>query len=84
MTWYCSACIFYLLPFAGSSLVSDVTSSISDKNKGSDSEWRIVLTPVVNGFRIAHLNCRSLLLHKEEIFSLMRHYHLDVLALYET
>ena len=59
MTWYCSACTFYLLPFAGSSHLSDVTSSILDKNKGSDSDLRIGLTPVVNGFRVAHLNCRS-------------------------
>ena len=40
--------------------------------------------PVVNGFRIAHLNCRSFLLHKEEVFSLMHDYHFDVLALSET
>ena len=38
--WYCFACTFYLLPFANSSLVSDVASFISDNNEGSDSDLR--------------------------------------------
>ena len=36
-SWYCSACTFYLLPYAGSSLVSDVASFVSDNHEGSDS-----------------------------------------------
>ena len=36
------------------------------------------------GLRIAHLNCRSLLPHKEEIFNLMCDAQIDVLALSET
>ena len=64
--------------------MSDVASFVSDNHEGSDSDLCPCLMPVVNGFRIAHLNCHSFLLHKEEVFSLMRDYHLDVLALSET
>ena len=53
----------YLLPFADSSLVSDVASFVSDNHEGSDSDLCPCLMPVVNGFRIAHLNCHSFLLH---------------------
>ena len=62
MTWYCSACTFYLLPFAGSSLLSDVASSISNKNKGSDSDLRIGLTPVVISIVVVccHIKKKSL------------------------
>ena len=38
-------------------------SSILNKNKGSDGDLRIGLMLVVNGFCVAHLNCRSLLLN---------------------
>ena len=66
--------------------VKDNVNSISDIDEGSDGDLKhISLTPaVVNAFRIVHLNCHSLLLHREEVFGLKHDYHFDVLALSET
>ena len=59
-------------------LASDVTSTDSDASFEQSS-----LMPVAHGLRIALLNCRSLLPHKEEIFNLLCNFHLDVLTLSE-
>ena len=42
------------------------------------------LSQASKGLHIAHLNCRSLLFHKDDIFELISLLHLDVLTLSET
>ena len=55
------------MPFHNCSvLTSEVTFTDSDA-----SFEQSTLMPVAHGLRIAHLNCRSFLLHKEEIFHLL-------------
>ena len=68
------------MPFHDCSvLTSDVTSTNSDAGFEQSS-----LMPVAHGLRVAHLNCQSILPHKDEIFDLLCNFHLDVLTLSET
>jgi len=68
------------MPFHDCSvLTSEVTSTDSDA-----SIEQFSLMAVAHGLHIAHLNCRSLLPHKEELFDLLYNFHLDILTLSET
>ena len=79
-SWPCPHCLVDTMPFHDCSvLTSDVTSTNSDVSQEQSS-----LMPVAQGLRIAHLNCQSLLPHKDEIFNLLYSFHLDVLTLSET
>lgn len=40
--------------------------------------------PVTFGLRITHLNCRSFLAHKDDVFDLMCHFSINLLTLSET
>ena len=79
-SWCCPRCLVGTMPFHDCSvLTSEVTSTDND-----DSFEQFSLLPVAHGLRIAHLNCRSFLPHKEEIFDLLCNFCLDVLTLSET
>ena len=82
----------YIGPVNNNHLTSEVTLTDSDASFGC-----ISLMPVAHGLCIGHLNCRSFLPHKEEIFDfiiiyyqlyqlgtdLLCNFHLDVLTLTE-
>ena len=78
----CPSCVVKMMPFHDCSVLtsSDAISVYSDDNS-FDS---LVFPQRSGGVRIAHLNCRSLLPHKEEILTLMCDGYFDMLALTET
>ena len=88
-TWMCPFCYASSLPFADCSVLSSVDTSssdglsvISDSSVASalfipkDCDWC--------NLRMAHLNCRSLLAHLEDILTLASDGCIDVFALSET
>ena len=78
--WPCPRCLVGTMPFHDCSVLTpDVTSTNSDVSQEQSS-----LMPVAHGLCIAHLNCRSLLPHKDGLFNLLYSFHLDVLTLSET
>ena len=81
-SWYCPSCVVKMMPFHDCSVLtsSDAISVYSDYNSFDSS----VFPQRSGGVRIAHLNCHSLLPHKEEILTLMCDGFFDMLALTET
>lgn len=80
-SWHCPSCTVKLLPFHDCSVLTacgDIPVSSEDAN------FELSVYPQkCGGVRIAHLNCRSVLPHWEEIFTLMHDDQIDVMALIE-
>ena len=79
-SWHCPSCTVKILPFHDCSILTsgnDIPLACSDDNISELPAY----PQKCGGLRIAHLNCHSLLPHKEEIFNLMCDAQIDVLAL---
>ena len=88
-TWMCPSCYANSLPFADCSVLSSVDTSSSDGlSVISDSSVASALFIPKDydrcNLRMAHLNCRSLLAHLEDILALASDGCIDVFALSET
>jgi len=63
------------LPFNDCSFLSSEDSILA--GIGNDISDDLGLPRAITGLRIAHLNCRSLLSHKDEVLELTNLLHLD-------
>ena len=82
-SWCCPPCWARDLPFHDCSVMD---STVSDDSIVSvvSSETETCYPSKLGTLRIAHLNCRSLLSHKDDVFAMFIAAQLDVLALTET
>ena len=81
--WNCPRCIAGCLPFHDCSFLTSEESMVTCFDDGNFSAVPS-LVQANNGLRVAHLNCRSFLSHKDEIVQLICTLHLDVLTVSET
>lgn len=82
-SWHCPRCVASVLPFHDCSVLHSEDSFVSVTSVDESIE-QFGLPPVAFGLRVAHLNCRSFLAHKDDIFDLLCSFHIDVLTLSET
>ena len=78
---HCPHCVASVLPFHNCSFINSEDSFTTFPDLDDSSVGRAGLPPATSGLRIAHLNCRSFLAHKDDIFDLMYTFHINVLTL---
>ena len=81
-SWCCPCCIAGSLPFNDCSFLTSEDSLLACIDDNISTNLGLPQTSA--GLRIAHLNCRSLLSHKDDILDLTNVLHLDILSLSET
>ena len=83
-SWMCPPCWAQELPFHDCSVL-DSSSIVDDSLLSCASDVaRCNFPPKTGTLRLAHLNCRSLLSHKDDVLAMFFDAQLDVLALTET
>ena len=87
-SWVCPSCIAKSLPFADCSVLS--SDSLLDVSSTSSVSAESTVFPALPrdlthcNLRIAHMNCRSLIAHIDDVLALARELCIDVLGLTET